>query len=156
MKLLEAKERLESLREDRKSFLENDTEHDEIFLEDIEAIDTVLQALEDFQEEKELARKSLIENSNIADERNDLLLEVQKLKKENEELKDRNKILENCKYANGFEIKKAKLEEENRWKGKIIDCLDDIEDYFERISVPYEDIEFIKEKRKDLLNWKIM
>ena len=62
MKLLEAKERLESLREDRKSFLENDPEHDEIFLEDIEAIDTVLQSLEDFQEEKELARKSLIEN----------------------------------------------------------------------------------------------
>ena len=36
-------------------------------------------------------------------------------------------------------------------KDKIKDCLDDIEDYFENVSVPYEDIEFIKEKRKDLL-----
>ena len=36
-------------------------------------------------------------------------------------------------------------------KKKIRDCLEDIEDYFENVSVPEEDIEFIKEKRKDLL-----
>ena len=36
-------------------------------------------------------------------------------------------------------------------KDKIKDCLEDIEDYFENVSVPKEDIEFIKEKRKDLL-----
>lgn len=34
----------------------------------------------ELQKENELARKSLIENSNIADERNDLLVEVQRLK----------------------------------------------------------------------------
>lgn len=51
------------------------------------AIDTLLKYVEELQKENELARKSLIENSNIADERNDLLVEVQKLKKENEELK---------------------------------------------------------------------
>lgn len=36
-------------------------------------------------------------------------------------------------------------------KDKIRDCLEDIEDYFENVSVPKEDIEFIKEKRRDLL-----
>lgn len=45
MFLSEAIKQLESLKEDRKSFLENDTEHDEIFLKDIEAIDTVLHEL---------------------------------------------------------------------------------------------------------------
>jgi hypothetical protein len=50
-----------------------------------EAICEVLDKLEELQKENELARKSLIENSNIADERNNLLVEVQKLKKENEE-----------------------------------------------------------------------
>lgn len=47
MNLKEAIKQLESLKEDRKSFLENDAEHDEMFLKDIEAINTVLQALED-------------------------------------------------------------------------------------------------------------
>lgn len=37
MFLSEAIKQLESLKEDRKSFLENDAEHDEIFLKDIEA-----------------------------------------------------------------------------------------------------------------------
>ena len=47
MNISEAKDQLESLKIDRKSFLENDAEHDEMFLKDIEAIETVLQALED-------------------------------------------------------------------------------------------------------------
>ena len=47
MNLKEDIKQLESLKEDRKSFLENDAEHDEMFLKDIEAINTVLQALED-------------------------------------------------------------------------------------------------------------
>lgn len=59
MEIKEAIKQLESLKEDRKNFLENDPEHDEIFLEDIEAIDTVLQALEKLQEEnKKLKTKN--------------------------------------------------------------------------------------------------
>lgn len=46
---------------------------------------------------------------------------LEKLKKENEELKDKNKILENCKYVNGFEIEKSKAEEKERWRNKIKD-----------------------------------
>ena len=46
---------------------------------------------------------------------------------------------------------KGVCDEKERWRNKIRDCLDDIEDYFENVSAPYEDIEFIKEKRKDLL-----
>ena len=57
-------------------------------LVEIVTIETVLQALEELQKENELARKSLIENSNIADERNNLLVEAQRLK-ENSISKDK-------------------------------------------------------------------
>ena len=69
--------------------------------------------------------------------------EIKRLQKENEELKDeRNgyRTQVNSAFDNGF-----------IHKDKIRDCLEDIEDYFENVSVPEEDIEFIKEKRKDLL-----
>ncbi len=46
MFLNEAIEQLKDLKRDRESFLENNSEHDEIFLKDIEAIDAVLQVLE--------------------------------------------------------------------------------------------------------------
>ena len=42
----EAIKQLEDLKIDRQSFLQNEENHDEIFKKDIEAIDTVLQALE--------------------------------------------------------------------------------------------------------------
>ena len=45
--LKEAKAQLLSLKEDRKSFIQNDKEHDDIFLQDINAINIILQALED-------------------------------------------------------------------------------------------------------------
>lgn len=36
-------------------------------------------------------------------------------------------------------------------KQKVKDVLDDIYDYFERLNVPDEDIEYIESKRKELL-----
>lgn len=51
MELKEAIEILKSLQLDRKSFIEDEVEHDSIFMQDYEAIDTVLQALEELQEE---------------------------------------------------------------------------------------------------------
>lgn len=113
MKLEEAKEQLESLKESIKSSIEEPTDVEDVFVQDVQAIETVLQELERLQKENELARKTLIENSNIADERNDLLVEVQKLKKENEELRiERNgyRAQVNSAFDNGF-IHKDKIRE---------------------------------------------
>lgn len=93
-----------------------------------EAYNTILQEIEQLQKENELARKTLIVNSHIVDEKNDLFVEVQKLKKEKEELKNRNKILENCKYIDGFEIEKAKQEESERWKDKIREKIEELKE----------------------------
>lgn len=43
----QAKEQLKSLKADRESFIQNDKEHDKVFLDDIEAIETVLSMLEE-------------------------------------------------------------------------------------------------------------
>ena len=51
MKLEEAIKQLKSLQEDRKSFIEDEAEHDSIFMQDFEAIETVLQELEKLQKE---------------------------------------------------------------------------------------------------------
>ena len=54
MNLEEAKLQLLSLKEDRKSFIENDEEHDEEFLKDIQAIEIVLEELENRIPKKKL------------------------------------------------------------------------------------------------------
>lgn len=43
----QAKEQLKSLKADRENFIQNDKEHDKVFLDDIEAIETVLSILEE-------------------------------------------------------------------------------------------------------------
>lgn len=43
----QAKEQLKSLKADRENFIQNDKEHDKVFLDDIEAIETVLSMLEE-------------------------------------------------------------------------------------------------------------
>lgn len=102
-------------------------ENEDCFLQ--QAIDTVIAELHTMQ--------------NLLDEKNE---ELARLQKENEELKE--KIIEVEKEN---QVQKAVIYEYSISKDKVKDCLDDIEDYFENVSVPYEDIEFIKEKRKDLL-----
>ena len=59
MKLEEAIEQLKSLQDDRKSFIEDETEHNSIFMQDYEAIDTVLNYIEHLQKENEELRKEI-------------------------------------------------------------------------------------------------
>ena len=99
MKLEEAINKLEEL-----------SQYESVVEDHEEAISTALQHIKHLQKENELARKSLIENSNIADERNDLLVEVQKLKKENEELKNMDLT---TVYIKGV------ADEKERWRNKI-------------------------------------
>ena len=73
---------------------------------------------------------------NLLDEKNE---EIEHLQKENEALR---KLADHLEHLISYKYKN---------KDKIKDCLEDIEDYFENVSVPKEDIEFIKEKRNDLL-----
>ena len=46
MSIEEAMERVEELIDDRKSFITGDTEHDEIYIKDIQALERALAALE--------------------------------------------------------------------------------------------------------------
>ena len=46
MSIEEAMERIEELIEDRKSFITEDTEYDEIYIKDIQALERALAALE--------------------------------------------------------------------------------------------------------------
>ena len=133
MELEEAKEQLKSLKKDMKK----DTKGLEgIFVEDIQAISKVLQELDRLQKENEELKK---------DTRNRVIGCRDLTKK----CKDCNlKECIGCEYsASDLEITFKNFVS----KDKIKDCLDDIENYFENVSVPYEDIEFIKEKRNDLL-----
>lgn len=57
MELEEAKLQLLSLKKDRESFIQNDKDHDYIFLKDIEAIETVLQELENRIPRKKIKEK---------------------------------------------------------------------------------------------------
>ena len=57
MELKKAKLQLLSLKKDRESFIQNDKDHDYIFLKDIEAIETVLQELENRIPKKKIKDK---------------------------------------------------------------------------------------------------
>lgn len=94
------------------------------WVEDVEAIDTVIaelfamqnlldeknEELDRLQKENDLAKKALIANSYEADERNNLLAEVQRLKKENEKLKEIDLTTVHIKGV---------CDEKERWRNKI-------------------------------------
>jgi hypothetical protein len=146
MKLEEAKERLLCLYSENADLLSNAFEFEE----------------ETIYIDEELANEYLLENEAI----DTLLQEIEHLQKENEELKEVNKLVEKFPVDEMSNDTKLILITKGNFltnpcfknlldnyisKDKIKDCLEDIEDYFENVSVPKEDIEFIKEKRKDLL-----
>jgi hypothetical protein len=82
----------------------------------------LIEELDRLQKENDLAKKALIANSYEADERNNLLVKIQKLQKEKEELKNERNIYRtqvNSAFDKGF-IHKDKIREliEN-WKPKL-------------------------------------
>lgn len=99
MELEEAKEQLKDLINDRKSFLSGDAEHDEIYLKDIEALEIAIAELHAIQ--------------NLLDEKND---EIDRLQKENEELKDIDLTIVHLKGV---------CDEKERWRNKIREMLED-------------------------------
>ena len=88
-----------------------------------------------------------------------VLQEIETLQKSNAELqKEKEDLKTNLYRVNDDDVKHLAFIQQLQLalknsisKEKIKDCLEDIEDYFENVSVPKEDIEFIKEKRNDLL-----
>lgn len=62
---------------------------------------------------------------------------------------DRNKYLIEVEEGKFVDVKQ--LYYDSIPKQKVKDVLDDIYDYFERLNVPDEDIEYIESKRKELL-----
>ena len=124
---MKLKEAINKLKETQDSYLKDELD---------EAIETVIGELFAIQ--------------NLLDEKNE---EIEHLQKENGKLtRARKWFVEHTvgQIATPEMLRKI-LAEEYIHKDKIKDCLEDIEDYFENVSVPKEDIEFIKEKRKDLL-----
>ena len=59
-----------------------------------------------------------------------ILQELEHLQKENEKYKNRNKILESCKYIDSIEIIRAKREECERWRGKIREKIEELKQDF--------------------------
>lgn len=93
---------------------------------DLDCIGILLSEYKKILKENELAKQSLIKSSNIADERNNLLVENQKLKQENEELKKRIPSFESGTYLGDydglvkFQNELDKLQKENKeLKSKI-------------------------------------
>ena len=62
--------------------------HATLDLEDLKELQNQINKCKELKNENELAKKSLIENSNVADERNDLLVEVQKLRTFKQDVKE--------------------------------------------------------------------
>ena len=79
----------------------------EISLEDSQSIKIVLNLIEKLQKENELAKQALINNCNIADERNQLLKENEELKIKHD--KDTHKLQNDLDIANAkiIELKEA-------------------------------------------------
>lgn len=107
MELEEAKERVNKIKENWHDLLHEKYCYIE---DDEEALQTVLQELDRLQKENNLAKKALIANSYQADERNNLLAEVQRLKKENEKLKETDLTTVHIKGV---------CDEKERWRNKI-------------------------------------
>lgn len=62
---------------------------------------------------------------------------------------DKNKYFIEVENGKFVDVKKLYYESISKQKAK--EALDDIYDYFERLNVPDEDIEYIESKRKELL-----
>ena len=91
--------------------------------------------------------------NNLLSEREQNIKRIKELEEENME-KDLEKIgIQQDTEANMKEIieKYYTANEKCIPRQKVKDVLDDIYDYFERLNVPDEDIEYIESKRKELL-----
>lgn len=96
----------------------------------------LIEELDRLKEENDLAKKALIANSYEADERNNLLVKIQKLQKEKEELKnerDSYRTQVNSAFDKGF-IHKDKIRELIEELNKLLPDIDyrDIKDKQER------------------------
>lgn len=153
----EAIKQLEDLKKDRLSFVTGDNEHDNIFLKDVQAIEIVLGNLEALADMQKTADKEL-ENARRINEEH---------KKENGELREKVKELEEDIMKKDLEIIGTKEDIEANMKEIIEkyytaneDCiskqkvkqgLEDIEDYFDRLNGPDEDIEYIRQVKQEIL-----
>ena len=87
----------------------------------------------------------------VQDAINNILAERKQDKKKIQELEEENRIyvLEGNRVKLGLYIKENYI-----LKQKVIEALDDIYDYLERLNGPDEDIEYIENKRRELLEDK--
>ena len=105
-------EQLKSLKADRESFIQNDKEHDKFFLDDIEAIETVLSMLE----EQEYKIKQLGKGQQV------LIQSRKKWKRRYYKMKDKNKNLQN----KIIDLMAEKIYEE----GVVWDNKEEVKQYF--------------------------
>lgn len=84
----------------------------------------------------------------VQDAINNILAEREQDKKKIQELEEENRIY----VLEGNRVKlELYIKENYTLKQKVKEILDDIYDYFERLNGPDEDIEYIENKRKELL-----
>ena len=87
----------------------------------------------------------------VQDAINNILAEREQDKKKIQELEEENRIY----VLEGNRVKlELYIKENYTLKQKVIEALDDIYDYLERLNGPDEDIEYIENKRRELLEDK--
>lgn len=87
-----------------------------------EDVDVLIEGIDRLQKENDLAKKALIANSYEADERNNLLVKIQELQKENEELKEIDLTTVHIKGA---------CDEKERWRNKIREKIKEYKNIFD-------------------------
>lgn len=99
MGLKEAKRQLIELKRDRQSFLKGDIDYDEVFLKDIEAIDTVLQELEKYEKQIDL---EYVEKNYISKDK--IRAKIEEYEKDKEKFRNYMQVAhkkdENIRYIN--------------------------------------------------------
>lgn len=117
--------------------------------DDVNKIKEIIKRCEDFN--KNLGYESEIYDGDTPfpyKELEHILTERKQDKKRIQELEEENRIY----VLEGNRVKlELYIKENYTLKQKVIEALDDIYDYLERLNGPDEDIEYIENKRKELL-----
>ena len=134
----------EELKATRKLHNQDDGLYEETSDKDVENIKIVIK---DCREHLKLYGEAFI-TANELDRIEHILTEREQDKKRIQELEAENRIF---KDSNVLVNRYFKLKDNSIPKQKVKEILDDIYDYFERLNGPDEDIEYIENKRKELL-----
>lgn len=126
-----------------------DIEEDLKILQEFTELDRKLRNYKVESDYDNFCERRCVAIDHILAEREEDKKKIAELEKENERLKAKIDI-ENWQEKNVYES----LKEKYIPKQKVKEALEDIEDYFDRLNGPDEDMKYIRNKKKELLEEK--